>query len=168
MDTTDGNGYKDEEDRRRTPHRIPLDRVYEERRLITRHTNHTGHNARAIHPNAYLPSIITLLIMNASRFLVGTPTNRLTGQCVFELTRKPPLAKKKKNNRSTKQLNRSSPYWQLLRRVNSTFFIAHTTHYYFPLSILLITFYLSFISLILRRVVVSFTSLYYISPLVPR
>lgn len=42
VDTTDGNGYENQ-DRRRTPHRIPLDRVW---RKAANHTSHQAHRAQ--------------------------------------------------------------------------------------------------------------------------
>lgn len=145
--------------------------AYEERRLITRHTKHTGHNARAIHPSAYLPSIITLASICLDDFQPSfswyrTPINKQSlSRHASKLSRETPLEKKKKKTIDP-PTDRTVDVFFLanIRTCNSFLFTAHTTHYIpFPLSS-----YFDFFSMTsLTRVVASFTSLYH-HRLVPR
>lgn len=120
--------------------------AYEERRLITRHTKHTGHNARAIHPSAYLPSIITLASICLDDFQrlpfswYRTPINKQSlPRYAFKLSRETPLEKKKRKqsiHQRVEPLMFSS--WRILERATLFFFHrAHDTLYSFSSFLLL-------------------------------
>lgn len=120
--------------------------AYEERRLITRHTKHTGHNARAIHPSAYLPSIITLASICLDDFQPSfswyrTPINKQSlSRHASKLSRETPLEKKKRKqsiHQRIEPLMFSS--WRILERA-TLFFSPRTRHtiflFLFPLTLI--------------------------------